>query len=37
MIEKLKIGCRVLKDQVMRIRDEGIDEDNVLDAIDFDC
>lgn len=37
MIEKLKIGCRVLKDQVMRIRDEGIDGDNVLDAINFDC
>lgn len=36
MIENLKIGCAVRKDQVMRILTEDIDADNVLDAIDFD-
>ena len=36
MIENLKIGCTVSKDQVMRILTEDIDADNVLDVIDFD-
>lgn len=36
MIENLKIGCTVHKDQVMRILAEDIDADNVLDALDFD-
>ena len=37
MVEKLKIGCVVSKDQLSRILNEGITADNVLDELDFDC
>lgn len=36
MIENIKIGCTVSKDQIMLVRTEDIDAANVLDAIDFD-
>lgn len=36
MIENLKTGCSVSKDQVMRIVTENITADNVLDEIAFD-
>lgn len=36
MIENLKIGYTVSKDQVVRYITEDITVDNVLDAIDFD-
>lgn len=36
MVENLKIGCIVSKDQAMRILTESIDADNVLDEIEFE-
>lgn len=36
MIENLKLGCALSKDQIMRIVNEDINADNVLDAIDYD-
>lgn len=36
MIVNLKLGCALSKDQIMRIINEDIDADNVLDAIDYD-
>lgn len=36
MIENIKIGCPISKDQIMLARTEDIDAANVLDAIDFD-
>lgn len=36
MIENLKIGCAVSKDQVMRVLIEDIDADDVLDEIGFE-
>ena len=37
MIENLKIGCTVSKDQLSRIPIEGITAGDVLDELDFDC
>ena len=37
MIENLKIGCTVSKDQLSRIPIEGLTADNVLDELDFGC
>ena len=37
MIENLKIGCTVSKDQLNRTHIEGLTADNVLDELDFDC
>ena len=36
MIENLKIGCVVSKDQLSRILNEDIDADNVLDVLIFE-
>lgn len=36
MIENLKIGCTVSKDQLNRIFNESLTEDNVLDALVFE-
>ena len=36
MVENLKIGCVVSKDQAMRILTESITEDNVLDELVFE-
>lgn len=37
MIENIKIGCTVSKDQIMLALTDDIDAANVLDAIDFDA
>ena len=37
MIENLKIGCTISKDQLSRIPIEGLTEADVLDVLDFDC
>lgn len=36
MIENLKLGCSLSKDQIMRIINEDINADNVLDVIEYD-
>lgn len=36
MIDAVKIGCTVSKDQIIRFFTEDIDADNILDAINFD-
>lgn len=36
MIENLKLGCAFSKDQIMRIINEDINADNVLDTIDYE-
>lgn len=37
MIENIKIGCTISKDQIMLARTEDIDAASVLDAINFDA
>lgn len=37
MIENIKLGCTVSKDQVIRFFTEDIDADDILEAIDFDA